>query len=52
MKINVPNIPNCCGKGMQIKLETATLYEVHCDICRDIVYIKKEKTAKPTMLDD
>lgn len=52
MKINVSKMPNCCGRDMQIKLETATLYEVHCGICGDIVYIKKEKTAKPTMLDD
>lgn len=46
------SIPQCCEKRMHIEVETATLYEAHCNACGDVIYIKKEKTAKPTMLDD
>jgi hypothetical protein len=48
----VPNIPKCCGRTMRIELETATSYEAHCGDCGDVIYIKKEKSTKPTMLDD
>ncbi len=45
------NIPSCCGKSMRIHAETPLHYEVRCDTCSDVVYIKKEK-KKPVMLDD
>jgi DNA-directed RNA polymerase subunit RPC12/RpoP len=51
MKIDV-KLPDCCGKVMRLHAETTTLYEVRCDNCGDVIFVKKEKASKPTMLDD
>ena len=45
-------IPACCGKTMRIHVEMPLHYEVRCDTCDDVIYVKKEKKNKPVMLDD
>ncbi len=45
-------IPKCCGSEMRPVMETTKFLEVHCGVCGDIVYIKKEAAKKPQMLDD
>ena len=45
-------LPICCGRQMQIKIETVRFYEVECENCKDTVYIKKNAELKPVMLDD
>ncbi len=37
---------------MRVNLETSTFYEVYCDACNDVVYIKKDIVHGPQMLDD
>ena len=44
-------IPKCCGKEMKIDIDTDRFIEVRCDVCGDVVFIKKE-TPPPQMLDD
>ncbi len=45
-------LPKCCNRDMRLGLETAKFFEAHCDLCGDVVYVKKESAAKPQMLDD
>jgi hypothetical protein len=45
-------VPKCCGKRMRVNLETPRFIEVHCDVCNDIVYIKKDDVQEPQLLDD
>ncbi len=45
-------IPRCCGREMIPVMETTKFLEVGCEICRDVVYVKKESAVKPQMLDD
>lgn len=45
-------LPKCCGRRMNITLDTGRFWEVACDICRDVVYVKKSDMPKPQMLDD
>ncbi len=44
-------VPKCCGKMMEINVETSSFVEVQCRVCNDVVYVKKE-AEKPQMLDD
>ncbi len=37
---------------MRLGLETPKFLEASCGVCGDVVYIKKDKTEKPQMLDD
>ncbi len=37
---------------MRPGLETVKFFEAHCDLCGDVVYVKKDKAARPQMLDD
>lgn len=37
---------------MQPVLETPKFSEMRCELCGDIVYVKKEKIEKPKMIDD
>lgn len=45
-------IPKCCGREMKPVMETTKFLEVDCEVCKDVVYIKKESANKPQMLDD
>jgi DNA-directed RNA polymerase subunit RPC12/RpoP len=46
-------IPKCCGRKMEISIETSRFIELQCKECGDIIYVKKEDTdQKPVMLDD
>jgi hypothetical protein len=45
------NIPKCCGKEMQLNVETSNFIEVQCKLCNDVVYLKKV-AEKPQLLDD
>ena len=45
-------MPRCCGQEMQAKLDLGKFWEVRCDTCNDVVYIKKSDIPKPQMLDD
>lgn len=45
-------IPVCCGKQMEVGLETPTFIEAKCNNCGDKIYIKKSDMQKPQMLDD
>ncbi len=46
------DMPKCCGKNMSIEMETSTYYEMVCPNCGDRVYIKKEQSAMPQLIDD
>ena len=46
------SLPSCCGREMNAKLDLGRFWEAHCDICDDVVYIKKSETSKPHMIDD
>ena len=48
----MPVVPKCCGKRMRVNLETTRFIEAWCDVCDDIVYIKKDEIKGPQMLDD
>ena len=43
--------PKCCGKEMIAGMETGKFLELNCEICGDVVYLKKQ-SARPQMLDD
>lgn len=45
-------LPKCCGREMNIKLDLGRFWEVHCDVCSDVVYVKKSEVPRPQMLDD
>jgi hypothetical protein len=45
-------LPVCCGKQMEIKLELGRFVEVRCPKCGDIVYVKKYKEERPVLIDD
>lgn len=51
-QITMKTLPRCCGKRMQKSVETQRFMEAWCDICDDIVYIRKDGTSRPQMLDD
>ncbi len=42
----------CCNRPMKKNLETSRFIEMQCTHCGDIIYVKKETSAKPVMLDD
>jgi hypothetical protein len=46
------DVPECCGKPMVTKMETFSFIEVGCEICGDVVYIKKIAALKPALIDD
>lgn len=37
---------------MRLGLETPKFWEAHCDLCGDVVYVKKDRVEKPQLLDD
>lgn len=44
--------PKCCGREMRPNMETPKFLEMGCDICGDVVYVKKDRAERPQMLDD
>ena len=46
------SIPRCCEREMRVAMETVKFLETHCDLCGDVVYVKKDKLPKPQLLDD
>ena len=52
MMISKLKLPKCCGREMNIKLDLGKFWEAHCDICKDVVYVKKSDVPRPQMLDD
>ena len=42
----------CCNRPMKKNLETARFIEMQCTNCGDIIYVKKDRSTKPVMLDD
>ena len=46
------SLPRCCEKEMKIVMETGKFLEAHCEVCSDVVYVKKSTGARPQMLDD
>lgn len=42
----------CCRTEMRLKAETLSFQEFSCEVCGDVVYIKKRTAARPVMLDD
>ena len=47
-----PRIPGCCGREMNVQMDLGRFWEAHCDVCGDVVYLKKTETPKPHMIDD
>ncbi|MFA4819485.1 MAG: hypothetical protein WC613_00835 [Candidatus Aenigmatarchaeota archaeon] len=45
-------LPKCCGREMKMNMETVKFLETQCDLCGDVVYLKKEKIERPQLLDD
>jgi len=45
-------MPKCCGIEMKPSIETAKFLETQCEICKDVVYVKKTAIERPQMLDD
>lgn len=43
-------IPECCGKRMDIERETNSFVMVKCSKCGEIIYIKKE-SGKPKLIE-
>jgi hypothetical protein len=37
---------------MKPVMETGKFLEAHCEVCGDVVYVKKESIVRPQMLDD
>jgi len=35
-----------------MNMETVKFLETQCDLCGDVVYLKKEKIERPQLLDD
>ena len=52
MTMNHVRLPSCCGHAMKIKTDLGKFMEIHCEVCNDVIYIKKQDVAKPQMLDD
>lgn len=52
MKNAITNLPRCCGREMKIRFDLRRFFEAYCDVCRDVVYIKKPGAQKPQLLDD
>ena len=44
--------PKCCGREMTPAMETIKFLELNCEVCGDVVYLKKDRAARPQMLDD
>ena len=45
-------IPECCGRKMNIILDLGRFWEAHCNVCNEVVYIKKTEMPKPQMISD
>ncbi len=43
---------HCCGKKMSVLMDLGKFWEVHCNVCNDVIYVKKPLMAKPQMIDD
>jgi hypothetical protein len=46
------DIPDCCGRRMKTRMETSSFIELGCEKCGDLVYIKKNRSLKPALIDD
>lgn len=46
------DLPQCCGKEMDVKMETIKFLEIQCGRCGDVVYVKKAVKTRPELLDD
>ncbi len=46
------DIPKCCGKKMDVEVETSSFYEIKCSSCGDRVFMKKDSAHKPQLIDD
>jgi hypothetical protein len=45
-------MPKCCGHEMKIKMDMGNFFEIQCEHCKDVVYIKKSEMPKPQLIDD
>ena len=45
-------IPKCCSREMKLVMENIKFLEARCELCNDVVYVKKDGVIKPQMLDD
>ncbi len=45
-------LPKCCGSHMRVNVETSKFVEVRCGICGDVVFVKKDDSSTPQLLDD
>lgn len=50
--MNKMKLPQCCKQPMDLKNNMGKFVEAHCNICGDIIYIKRHEMTKPQMLDD
>ncbi len=48
----IAKIPKCCGRAMEIRMETPRFLELCCSYCDDAVYVKKDYVKGPQLLDD
>lgn len=46
------NMPKCCGRLMNIRVDLGKFWEAQCDVCSDTIYVRKSGALKPQMLDD
>lgn len=46
------DVPKCCGEKMEKLIETSRFAEMECSVCGDVVFVKKDKTEKPQLIDD
>ena len=46
------NMPKCCGREMNLRIDLGKFWEAQCDVCSDTIYIKKKEIPKPQMLSD
>ncbi len=42
----------CCGKEMRVNINTTLFVELKCDVCNDFIYIKKDRSLEPELIDD
>ena len=52
LMIEKAKFPQCCGHDMRIKTDLGKFLEVCCDVCSDVIYVRKQDASKPQMLDD
>ncbi|MBI4896581.1 MAG: hypothetical protein HY832_03480 [Candidatus Aenigmarchaeota archaeon] len=48
----IMEIPFCCNQKMKCALEGLEIIEMVCERCGETIYLKKEQSQKPELLDD